>query len=169
MPSARELRSAGRNDLACQVAVRGGFRTWAARLGLPLKESETRLGQSIEDAVEAGFRAHGRTVSRMTCKAPFDLLVDGVRVDVKAAKSNVYTNKETGHVSQGYFFGINKREPTCDLYLLCCLREDESIGDQYYVPSEFARVSTLTITPTGAKYRQFLNDSRWLDRLMPDR
>ena len=139
MPSARELRIRGHNDLACAVGRCGGFRWWAGRLGLMLKDSETMRGLRWEDAEERYFKSVGFDVERQTVKAPFDLLVNKNRVDVKSAKWTVCQH------TRGFVFAGLKRGVDCDFFDLVCVNENKLI-ERFVVPSSEAKIHTLTIT-----------------------
>lgn len=154
MPSASELRASGSNDLALIVSRRGGFVAWAARLELPLKESETQFGQSWEKQEGAFFESLGLAVERQTTKAPFDFVVGGKRVDVKAGQWGEY-----GAV-KGYFFAGLRRGTDCDVFDLVCVSEGRA-KHRFIVPAEMARVQTVTITRSSidgsGKYRLYLD------------
>ena len=144
MPTANELRSIGRNDLACAISRAGGFRLWATRLGLPQKGTETHFAQQWERYEATRLRDLGHVVVEQTTRAPFDLLVDGARWDVKAAHFSVYENG-SGLV-RGYVFSGLKRGESCDVFDLLCIEAGE-VKHRFLVPSGHARVVTITITP----------------------
>jgi hypothetical protein len=155
MPSANELRECGLNSLAVIISRRRGFRWWAEYLGCELSWTETHRGQDVEDQVELFLEGEGLFVERMRTRAPYDLFVHGaVRVDVK---SSVY--HDYGRV-KGYLFGLAKKVPTCDLYILCGVnRGDNSIRWKFYVPAEEARVKMITISSiTHGKFIRFFED-----------
>lgn len=139
MPSAGELRRVGRNDLACAVSKRGGFRTWASRLGLGQKGTETHRGQKWERREATLFRSMGFEVVEQSTRAPFDLLVNGYRVDVKSSSWRDY-----GYV-KGYLFNGIKGGGDCDFFDLLCL-DGDSILHRFVVPATVAKCKTLTIS-----------------------
>jgi hypothetical protein len=147
MPSAAEMRVAGKNALACAITRRGGFEKWRRYMRASIKPSETTTGLRIQRVAARLLRAQGFRIDEQTTKAPFDLLVDGrVRVDVKSGSQ--YQNI-------GYIFALNKRTPTCDVYMLATLNSKQRPLTWYFVPSDKAKIVTLTITPNGkyAAYR----------------
>lgn len=152
MPSANELRADGKNDLACAISRRGGFKSWAQRMGAGQKGTETHRGQEVEESEQSRLESLGFTVLRQTCKAPFDLLVNGHRVDVKSAHAGLYGDARDQNTY--WIFALAKVKPTCDFYLLVCLNSDDSVARRYVVPSSSAKIRTLTITPCG-KYEGF--------------
>lgn len=153
MPSASELRAIGRNDLACAISKRGGFRLWAETLDLALKGTETHRGLEAEDVEIEFLKSKGFQVKRQTTRAPFDLLVNGWRIDVKSGKPSVYGNSKT-KVYVGWIFRLAKVPATCDFYLLVCQDKSGSIERRYLIPAGAARITMLTITPCG-KYEGF--------------
>ena len=96
------------------------------------------------------LEALGFHVERQTTKAPFDLLVGEVRVDVKRARYSEYG------ATRGFIFQLHKVPPTCDVYLLCCVDGAGVVLDRYYVPASEAAVQTITITKCG-KYEKYRN------------
>jgi len=155
MPSTAELQDRGRNDLACVISRRGGFRSWASVLGVQLKGTETHRAMEVEDMVESKLVGAGFKVQRQTTRAPYDLLVNGHRVDVKSARPGVY-GKGRGHRHRyvGWMFHLAKVPATCDHYFLVCQDKDGEVVRSYVVPADEARVTMLTITPDG-KYERF--------------
>ena len=161
MPSANELYELGRGDLANVIARRGGFKKWSDKMGAEQKGTESHLGLEVQAKVGRALRARGYKVDEMTTKHPFDLLVnDRLRIDVKSSRHHRYAGSVTG-----YIFGISKREPTCDLYILCCLSDEGRILEKYFIPSSEAKIVTLTITPTGKTYQVYREANEQIDRL----
>jgi hypothetical protein len=153
-PTVSELRKHGRNDLACQIVRRGGFRAWSEKLGVPFVHSDSDTGWDGELAFSQLLTSLGFTVTvRKSMKCPYDLLVDGcVRVDVKTAKYASYGNSSTGGVSSGWFYRIGKDVPA-DIVAL--YRSDRS--DCYLIPWDRCNNSNITITPTGKTYAKYHN------------
>lgn len=155
MPTASELSEA-ENGWALAVAVvrYGGYRHWAKVLGVLMKESTTARGHDWEDHEEKFFRELGLPVERQTSKAPFDLRVNGHRVDVKSAEWVAY---EEHHV-RGHIFGGLKRGEDCDFFDLLCLEENQ-VKHRFIIPASVARVTMLTITERQlggyGKYSQY--------------
>lgn len=151
MPTVVELQRTGRNDLACAVVRSGGFRQWATTLGLPLSGSETHRGQDEEERTAGFLRERGFRVERQTCRAPFDLLIDSIRVDVKSARPTPMPSAKHG---LAHVFALSKVPPTCDLYLLVGLDAGGAVLWRYFIPAAEAHVRTITICATG-KYARF--------------
>lgn len=155
MPSTLDLSVRGRNDLSCQISKRGGFRAWAKLIGFEQQDSESKLGAAGEDNAIDLLRSLGFEVERQTARAPFDLLVNGVRVDVKTGRLfDSYGTSNPG--VRAFIFALNKVPATCDLYLLNCVTGDGSVLDRYFIPASEAKVRTISIMASGrGKYERF--------------
>lgn len=151
MPTAQELKSIGRNDIHVKVSRTKKYSGWAKELGLPLKSCETRVGQEWEGQIASFIGLIGsHSVERMSTKFPYDLLIDScVKVDVKAAKP---------HYKFGYrvqSFGINKTNPTCDIYILVALNENGKMEKIFVIPSHQLRMKTLHLR-TESKWDEYI-------------
>lgn len=146
MPSSNELRALGRNDLAGQISKKGGFPTWAARLGISRKHSDSDTGWDGEIALAESAAKNGFTVERMTgVKAPYDLVLDGVvRVDVKTARFAEYGP------CRGWFYRVGKaiQADVLALYQL-------DTGACYFLPWSIGPTTNITISRSGGKYAAF--------------
>lgn len=151
MPSATELRKCGLNDLACVISRRGGYREWAVRLRTVLKGTETHRGQKWERYEAAFFRALDFLVEEQRTKAPYDLLINGHRVDVKSS-----TYCEYGDV-RGYLFNGLKRGRDCDFFDLVCVEEDVVVH-RFIVPASLA---TMSLTITRSSYSTPSSGGKW--------
>lgn len=150
MPTANELRAAGHTALAAKIPYLGGYRAVALKLGLAQKGTETHFGQRWERHAATFYREHGAEVERMSTRHPFDMRVNGHRVDVKAAR----------RTDGGYVFAGLKRGACCDFFHLVCVGEDDEETAFFVVPASDARVHTLSLMPSTlegrgkyAKYR----------------
>lgn len=142
MPSANELRDSGRNDLACAISKHGGYRVWSERLGLSQKGTETHRGQKWERHEAAFFRSLGFEVEEQTARAPFDLLVNGKRVDVKSSSWRDYKGVS------GYLFNGIKHGTDCDFFDLLGTGGGHVLH-RFVVPATKALCKTLTISPSS--------------------
>lgn len=147
MASVSEMRKEGLNALSLVLCRRGGIRTWASRLGLTLKGSETKLGQDFEISEIDFFKSLGFKVERQSCKKEFDLLVNGYRVDVKVA--NLYECKAW----QGYSFAGMKRGAACDFFD-CLILDNRKVKHRLLIPSEEVPMVTLTMTVAGVENKK---------------
>ena len=155
MPSCPELDAIGEGALGSQIGRRGAWKV-AAECGLEVKESDSKFGIGVHQAEATRLRGLGFHVVEHTTKHPFDLTVDGVRVDTKASHYAEYPHKNGGTMSRGYFFALNKVPATCDLYLLVC-EGGHRDGERYYVPASAAQQRMITITPTGKRFAAYHN------------
>ena len=148
MPSNSELRSLGRNDLAIQIARRGGFLQWAKRLGLTRKASDSDTGWGGEKDLAEKLTKAGFIVTRMDkVKSPYDLSIENsVRVDVKSARYAEYG------ACRGWFYRIAKN-PQADVIALYQI----DTGDCYYLPWQLCPTTNVTISRDGGKYKSFKN------------
>lgn len=152
LPTVREMRDDGRNDLMCAITRSGGLLNWATRLGIQRDtSSDSDFGWRGEKAVASILETNGFSVVRSGgVKAPYDLLVDGaLRLDVKSASRASYPGS-TGPCS-GWFYRIGKI-PSCDLLALY----QADTGAIYFIPWNACPRSNITITENG-KYSQYRN------------
>lgn len=153
MPTSDELRKLGRNDLHLKISRTKKYSGWAEYLGLGRKSSETLIGQKYESVVSELLHGKGHSVEKMSTKYPYDLLVNGsVKVDVKVGSAYLMRG------SRVHSFGINKKIPTCDLYIILALDEDKQIERTFIIPSHQLKVVSLCIG-NDSKYNKFVN--RW--------
>ena len=165
MPTMGELRDRGLNALGCKISrTGGGFRGWAAKLGVELRGTETHRGQVIETVLMQWLLERQFFVERQTTKCVFDLLVNGLKVDVKSAAMSTYVNvtkKGPKTCNMGHVFGIynnNGAKTSCvDVYVLCGVNASGGILWRYFIPEPELRVHMVTITPNG-KYSRFRED-----------
>lgn len=152
MPTAPELVDLeGNNKLSVAVTRYGGYRHWGRVFDVPMKDSTTSRGHVWEDHEEVFFLSLGHTVTRQTTKAEFDLLVNGHRVDVKAAKWSEHQlslpipGKSAGSWMRGFVFAGLKRGIDCDFFDLLCL-ENGQLRHRFIIPAIAAQITGLTMT-----------------------
>jgi hypothetical protein len=156
MPSANELMKGGRNDLSNYVARHGGFRQWANVMGIPQKPSETKMAQDWEFSEMQRLEQSGYKVIKQATRAEFDLLVNGRRVDVKAA--SLYScSSWSGYVWAGIKYG-----KTADFFDLLCV-DGNKLLRRYWVPAKKMNRQTLTLTIGG-----FNSGQHWLEKYRDD-
>lgn len=159
MPSSSELRGLGLQGLASAVSRCGGYHKWSLRLGVEQKGTETHFAQRWERHEVGFFESLGFDVERQTTKAPFDMMVNGHRVDVKAAHFGVYQNNRSGGYCSGFIFSGLKRGKCADFFDLLCIDGGEVVH-RLIVPAPEARIVTLTVTPRTlagrGKYSRFM-------------
>ncbi|NFI30656.1 hypothetical protein FDA37_00070 [Clostridium botulinum] len=145
MPSEPEIKKILKNNgLACAISRRGGFKKWSNKLNLSQSDCETRTGLKEELNIKTILESKGYEVEKMTTRHPYDLLVNGnIKIDVKAA--NKYSSP-IGWAS--YSFNLEKENPTCDIYVICCLQDEKIL----VIPSKFLKQTQLCITDKTSKY-----------------
>lgn len=152
MPTADELKTIGRNDLHCKVSRTKKYSGWAKELGLPLTSCETRTGQKSEERI-LQIMQKSFEVERMSTKYPYDLFVNGcVKVDVKSAKPHNHNG------TRAHTFAINKVIPTCDVYVIAVIDEQDEFERILIIPSHLVKMKSLNIGKES-KWNLFLG--RW--------
>lgn len=152
MPSCNEIKIVTKETSLCNAIMRnGGVKKWANILNLSLSECNTRTGQDAEYKIKSILENKGFKVDKMQLKHPYDLLVnDNIKIDVKI--SNKYKSDKGWN---SYCFNLEKKYPTCDLYILNC-NDDNKI---LIIPSKFLKQTQVCITDKESKYDKFIN--RW--------
>ncbi|TDT63401.1 hypothetical protein [Fonticella tunisiensis] len=155
MPSRSEIKSVLKDNALCnKISRTGGFKYWADRLGLDMKESDTKTGKRYEVEAANMLRARGYEVEQMSIKHPYDLLVNGkIKIDVKVGRPYMLRGESRVHT-----FRTEKRHATCDLYLIFALDEHEEIERIFIIPGYELKVVTMCIG-RDSKYNKFIG--RW--------
>jgi len=150
MPTSTELRVEGGSRLLGAICWRGGrcaisrghgFREWAMRLRVEQKGHHTHRGQKWERHEAAFLRSMGLPVEEQTTRAPFDLMVNGHRVDVKSSTWKSYD------CCTGYFFNNFKFGEDCDFFDLVCV--SEGVDHRFVIPADEIRLKSVTIAPSS--------------------
>lgn len=157
MPSASETREVnGDYTLSNAISRSGGFESWAERLELEMKVSETSLGRKYEEIIANRLREMGFEIKIMTTKHPYDLLVnDKVKVDVKS--SNLYNSNGAG---KWHTFNLEKEYPTCDIYIAVALVGGE-IDRIFIIPSKYLHITQLSVGKESV-YNKFINQWNYI-------
>ena len=156
MPTMKEIEDYyGNTALVKKIGNTGGFDAWAEKLELPRKPCESVLALQYEKYAKKTLEEKGFRCELTSVKHPYDILVNGgVKIDVKV--SNLVAIGD----SRAYTFNIEKKQPTCDLYIIYCLDENKEIAKTYIIPS---RVLTgqcqLSLGKDNSEYDIYLN--RW--------
>lgn len=153
MPSNSEIREVMHNTtLTNAIRRHGGFYGWAEKLELPVKDSETKTGDSYEWHAISELKERGFMVERMSVRHPYDLLVnESIKVDVKVSRS--YMN----HGSLVNTVGLSKKFATCDLYLIF-LETAGMLDRTLIIPGHEVRHKYLNIGK-DSKYNKYVD--RW--------
>lgn len=149
MPTTRECDLVtGDAGLSNAIAKRGGFKWLAQYLKLKQSECETRLGRNVETYIKDFLISQGYEVEQMGIRHPYDLLVNNTtKIDVKA--SNKYHSDKNW---TSYSFNLEKRNPTCDIYIIVCIDDDKSYEKILVIPSKFLNQTQLCISGSDSKY-----------------
>jgi hypothetical protein len=141
MPSSSEINSfSDGGKLHNSITRSYGYREWAYKLNLSLKDSETQLGNDYEAITCSLLREKGYQVEKMSTNHPFDVLINNsVKVDVKTARPSILRG------SRVHAFGITKKHGSCDLYITVALNEEDEIEKFLIIPSHRLQVVTLCI------------------------
>lgn len=156
MPTMKEIEDYyGNTALTKKIGVSGGFEAWANKLKLSRKPCESVLAAQYEKLAKKTLEEKGFNCELTSVKHPYDILVNGgVKIDVKV--SNLVAIGD----SKAYTFNLEKKQPTCDLYVAYCLDENKEIAKTYIIPS---RVLTgqcqLSLGKDNSEYDIYLN--RW--------
>lgn len=132
-PSRKEMITVfGTESLTNAVSRHGGSRFWAEKLGLPLKKCETTFGNEYEYIAQKEIFEKIKIESEVTSsRFPYDLITsDGVKIDVKVSKPFINNCNAKANT-----FNLEKKYPTCDIYLLYCLDDTETVAKTLVIPS----------------------------------
>lgn len=156
MPSKQEMEDfCGDTKLSNAIQKKGGYRYWADKLNLELKNSETKFGVDVEETVVKAMRAMGYDCEPTPTKYPYDILVEKcAKVDVKAAR----VTKIRGY--SAYSFRLAKPQQTCDFYILVPVDMNGDVIKTYIVPSHITTGhKQICISTNNSKYDKYLG--RW--------
>ena len=123
----------GNNSLANKISRSGGSRYYADLLKLEIVNCESEFGNFFEElAIDEILENTGFSSLHTNVKYPYDLLTNGnIKVDVKASKKVKNKNANFPYHS----FNLEKREPTCDIFVFYCLDENMEIEKRVIIPS----------------------------------
>ena len=120
MPSRNEMDLVTRSSgLSNKIAKTGGMYAWAERIGLDVKDSETKVATKYEVSARDQIESILNYTAELTPVIfPYDILVEGLtKIDVKASRGI-----DSGKAF--YFtFNLEYKFPKCDFYILYCVNE----------------------------------------------
>lgn len=122
----------GDKSLSSKVSKLGS-QYYAGLLGLKLSYCESEFGNVFEELAIDEIRENTGFLSLHTnSRYPYDLLTNGnIKVDVKASK-RLKGKDSDFHI---YSFNLEKREPTCDIFIFYCINENMEIDKRIIIPS----------------------------------
>lgn len=133
-PTKKEIEDFfGNKSLSNKISRGGGSRRYASLLGLELSNSESEFGNFYEEyAIDDIYNNTGLSGVHMETRYPYDILVNGnIKVDVKASRRLYHKNSALPY----YSFNLEKRDPTCDLFIFYCLNNKCDIDRTVIIPS----------------------------------
>ena len=122
----------GDRSLTNKISKSGGTKYWAARIGYSVKNCESEFGDfyerySIDDILKnTKLKSYKNKVGY-----PYDITTNKhIKVDVKSS-----TIIENNNGYKYHSFNLEKKEPTCDIYILYCIDNSDLIYKTYIIPS----------------------------------
>ena len=156
MPSYSQIRKVRQsNDLCVAIARRGGIVKWSEKLKLEVIKNETGIGKRGEEIAIELLKNKGYLVKNVSEKNfPYDLLVnDNIKIDVKLSKMHKNSN------GNYYTCNLNKRNPTCDIYIIICEKDNLDIDKILIIPSVYLHKTQLSIGEYKSRYNKYKD--RW--------
>ena len=150
----------GDTSLNNAISRSGGFIFWANKLGIKNSGIETMFGVKFEkycaDFIIENFDLD---VQKMNAHYPYDLLVsENIKIDVKAGR------KYRGKFSF-YTFNLEKRFPTCDIFVAYCVSDNNEIIKTYVIPSKILYgITQLSVGINQSKYDKYLDAWEVIDK-----
>lgn len=122
----------GDKSLTNKISKSGGTKFWANKMKFNIKDCESEFGDFYEKyAIKDILRHAGLSGYQNKAGYPYDLTINKhIKVDVKS--STVIENKNN---YENHSFNLEKREPTCDIFILYCIDKNDDIHKTYVVPS----------------------------------
>ena len=133
-PTHSEIESfCGNKTLTNKIAKSGGTKYLADKLGYGVKHCESEFGNYYEEFAIGDINLHTGLVSyKNKVRYPYDITTNKhIKVDIKS--STIIMN-DKGY--EYYSFNLEKREPTCDIFILYCINNQKhNIDKTYIIPS----------------------------------
>jgi len=144
----------GNTSLSCKISKSGGTKYWCKRMGLKEKMCESKLGDNLELFCISQLLNMGYESEKMKPRYPYDILVNNnIKIDVKSG----FAFENYGD-SPYYTFNLDKKYPTCDMYVVYCLNKDKTVYKTYVIPSCILYGKTqLAIGYVKSKYDKYLS------------
>ncbi|QIB56539.1 hypothetical protein [Blautia producta] len=142
----------GNKALCVKISRTGGTRYWAERLHLPIKKCESEFGNDYElKAMDDIWKETGMHSRQTKPRYPYDLVVNNwIKVDVKVSKQ-IYTNCHTWQNS----FNLEKKDPTCDIFILYCLDKNGTFIKKLIIPSCVLTGQTQVGVGNNSKWNKY--------------
>lgn len=145
----------GNRGLCSKISKTGGTKFWAKKLDIPVKNCETEFGFKYESkVVEDIERELGLNSILMKPGYPYDVLTSGcVKIDTKVSRQ-FFTNCHTWQNT----FNLEKKNPTCDIYVLYCLDNDGNYLKTIVIPSVVLQGKTQVGIGKKSKYNKYIDN-----------
>lgn len=122
----------GNKSLTNKISKSGGTKYWANLLCYSIKNCESEFGDyferfSIQDIQNnTGLNSYKNKVGY-----PYDITTNmHIKVDIKSS-----TIIENNNGYKYHSFNLEKKEPTCDIYILYCVNDINEVYKTYIIPS----------------------------------
>lgn len=160
MPTKTEIGIVTKNHgLNNKISRSGGYKYWANKLGLDIKDSETRLGQEWEVYTKNIIESRGYYVEKMTTRHPYDLLINNnIKVDVKV--SNYYHGKGFKY----HTFNLENKYHNCDIFICIGLDELGQVVKCLVIPSKYLMNKKQLSIGIHSRYDKFNNAWSYIEK-----
>lgn len=151
----------GNKSLSQAISKHGGTEYWSNKMCIPIKKSETEFGEKYESyAINDIFEHTGLLSIHTNSHHAYDILTNEcVKIDVKASMENILKSNDTHY----YSFNLEKKQPTCDIFILYCVNPDLSIYKTIIIPSALISGKTqIGIGKNNSKWDSYRNQWRYI-------
>ena len=122
----------GNKSLTNKISKSGGTKYWAELLGYGVKDCESEFGDYFERyAIQDIFDNTKLKSFKNKVDYPYDVTTNKhIKVDVKSS-----TIIENNNGYKYHSFNLEKKQPTCDIYILYCVDDENKVYKTYVIPS----------------------------------
>lgn len=122
----------GNKSLTNKISKSGGTKYWAELLGYGVKECESEFGDYFERYAIKDILDNTKLESfKNKVGYPYDITTNKhIKVDIKSS-----TVIENNNGYKFHSFNLEKKQPTCDIYILYCVDEENKVYKTYVIPS----------------------------------
>ena len=144
------------NCLFGVVCKHGGSEYFANKMGLKIKDCESKFGKKYESLCKQDIKTKLMfDCEEMKPRYPYDLLINHcVKIDVKVA--NLFDNYGG---TKYWTCNIEKKNQTCDIYVVYCLDVNKEIFKTLIIPSVVVSGKTQLAIGHNSVYNKYEN--RW--------
>lgn len=154
MPTHSLMRKfTGSYALSNAIRRSGGTRHWANKLNLDIKLCESELGYMFENECIKQLSKLGYKSELTKARHPYDVIANGnIKIDVKCGR--LYQGEHGSY----YTFNLEKKMPTCDIFVCYCISEDK-VQKIYVIPSCITSGKCqLSIGEKQSRYDPYINN-----------